>query len=107
MPSPERPGGPPNNHLPPIPYFEVRRFNNERRALTTYNQLQDTLLEHACDLSTYRFLLNQISHVAVLGDRPAETLVQIVERLLGVGTPTTIPPEVRTALEQRRAQARA
>jgi hypothetical protein len=107
MPSPERPGGPSNNQQAAVPYFEVRRFNNERRALVTYNHLQDTLLENACDLSTYRFLLNQMSHVAVLGERPAEVLVQVVERLLASGTPTTVPPEVRAALEQRRAQARA
>src|SRR2546430_165662 len=105
MPSPERPGGPQPTNQQPVPYFQVARFQSERTALSTYNQLQDVLLHNECDLSTYRFLLQQISHVVVLGSRPAETLVETVEQLLARGKVTTVPPEVRTALEQRRAQA--
>ena len=56
--------------------------------------------------SPYRFLLGRIAHVAVLGTRPAETLVQIIERLLAAGEATTVPAEARSLLERRRAQAR-
>jgi hypothetical protein len=45
--------------------------------------------------------------VAVLGTRPAEALVRVIERTLEAGEPTAVPPNVRELLERRRAQARA
>jgi len=56
-------------------YYQAARFEQEQDALNTYQQLQDILLASStAELSAYRFLLNQISHVIVLGDKPAEEL---------------------------------
>src|SRR5580704_19461569 len=99
MPSPEGSRGPDHSAQQPVPYFQVARFRRERTAQRTYTSIQDVLFGNECDLSTYRFLLDQIAHVAVLGTRPAETLVQVIERLLTAGERTTVPEDIQALLE--------
>ena len=105
--SSERPHGPDHAAQEPVPYFQVARFRRERTAQRTYTGIQDVLFHSECDLSTYRFLLDQIAHVAVLGTRPAETLVRVIERTLAAGERTKVPEEIQALLERRRTQARA
>jgi hypothetical protein len=56
------------------------------------------------DLSAFRFHLEQVYHVAVLGKVPPAEVAHAVERILAAGEPATLPPEVLTQLVQRRAQ---
>ena len=81
MPSRERYGGeqPPQEEPPSQqeaePYFRASRFTRERLAKRAYFRAQETIRNATdCELSVYRFLLNRISHVAVVGERPAEEL---------------------------------
>ena len=105
MPSPERPTGDQHKEGEPSSYFQARRFTNEQTAYGVYTVLQDTIFQHECDLSTYRFLLERISHVAVLGSPPPAKLDEQIQTLLTAGEPAILPLEVRTLLEERRAQA--
>ena len=90
MPSPERgPGGP--DHEPrrdehdPVPYHRTARFADEIVARRAYAAVQDTLFATSCDVSAYRFLLDQIPHVAVLGSPPPDDLDERLQSLLAVG----------------------
>lgn len=105
MPSPEHPRGPRNSEREPSSYFQVSRFEAERLARATYSQIQDLLFENRCDLSTYRFLLENVSHVAVLGHQPPQELEPELRSLLDRGEAATVPLEVRAVLEARRRQA--
>jgi hypothetical protein len=57
------------------------------------------------DLSAYRFLLQQIWHVAVLGEPPPEEMAKKLETAFARGEPTQLPPDILKALAERREQA--
>jgi hypothetical protein len=90
MPSPEH--GPPGPEHPrpaesdPAPYLRVAAFATP------------------CDLSAYRFLLDQVPHVAVLGAPPPPDLDDALAQLLATGAPATLPSAVHQALTARRQQ---
>jgi hypothetical protein len=89
----------------PSLYLQAARFRSERKAERAYFRAQEALYKAPeCDLSTYRFLLERISHVAVLGAPPPEELDRTIRRILAAGEPTTLPDEVVEALLKRRAQ---
>jgi hypothetical protein len=108
MASPEYgPGGP--EHPPPAepdpaPYLRVAAFADDRTAGRVYTRVQDAIFTAPCDLSAYRFLLDQVAHVAVLGAPPPPDLDQQLTALLAAGTPATLPAEVRQTLIDRRQQ---
>jgi|SRR5215211_734783 len=108
MPSPEHgPGGPehPRPTEPdPAPYLRVASFADDRTAGRVYRRVQDTIFTAPCDLSAYRFLLDQVPHVAVLGAPPPPDLDEALAQLLAAGAPATLPPEVHQALTERRKQ---
>ncbi len=109
MPSPERgPGGPPEQprrpEHEPVPYHRTARFADERTAADVYTALQDTIFSAPCDLSAYRFLLDQAPHVAVLGEAPPAELDAHLEELLAPGEPATLPHSVLQVLSERRRQ---
>ena len=72
MPSPEHgPSGPaeqPRRHeAEPVPYHRTARFEHEQVAGSVYAAVQEAFFTGpANDLSAYRFLLDQVSHVTVL-----------------------------------------
>jgi hypothetical protein len=110
MPSPE--GG--SSHQPPegkpeqgpVPYYHAARFRYENQARRAYFQAQDMLFTTPdADLSAYRFLLQQIWHVAVLGEPPAEDLAKKLQTAFARGEPTALPPDILKALGERRQQA--
>jgi hypothetical protein len=113
MPSSERGGGnleppdqQPSAEHEPVPYLRAARFASDRLAGQVYFQVQEAIYSaEANDLSAYRFQLNRISHVAVLGNPPPPDLDNQLSALLAAGEPATLPPEVVTALQERRAQA--
>jgi hypothetical protein len=87
-------------------YFRVSRFEAEDTALTTYAAVQQLIFDHPCDLSAYRFLFNQVSHVLVIGGRPTEELDRAIAQLLAGGAPAFLPADIIQVLQQRRDAAR-
>jgi len=112
MPSPERgPGGPSEpprrQEQEPLPYQRVARFVDADVAGQVYAQAQDAIFGGPpADLSVYRFLLDQVSHVAVLGAPPPPALDAQLTALLATGEPATLPATVLQALTARRQQQR-
>ena len=109
MPSPEfgptEPPEPPRRpEAEPVPYHRTARFADEILARRVYVAVQDTLFATPCDVSAYRFLLNQEPHVAVLGSPPPDDLDAQLTELLTAGEPATLPAEVLAALTERRRQ---
>src|SRR5215208_6526169 len=108
MPSPERgPGGPPEQPRrqedEPVPYHRTARFADEPSAGLAYGAVQETLFDGPPnDLSAYRFQLNQVYYVAVLGEPPPADLDEELARILAVGEPAALPAEVLAALGERR-----
>lgn len=97
----------PDQQEPISDYYQAARFEAENKALYAYAVLQETIgaPEVDCDLSAYRFLLNQVSHVIVLGQQPTPELEQQLKVILSAGEIVTLPPAVLASLLKRRAQA--
>jgi len=110
MPSPER-GEPHPEELShpefePIPYRRVARFAGEYLAGRAYWAVQDVILARPdSDLSVYRLQIDQIWHVAALGETPPDDLDQTLVAILAGGDPGDLPRGVWLALAERRAQA--
>lgn len=113
MPSPERgegprhPEHPPQPEQEPAPYYRAARFPGERPAGRAYVAAQDALFQYPepVDLSTYRFQLNRVYHVAVLGQPPPDELDRTLAAILAAGEPVELPAEVLKLLSERRTQA--
>ena len=90
----------------PAAYLRAARFTSERTAARVYRQAQDAIHSTPCDLSVYRFLLDQVTHVAAVGAPPPTRLDQTLTCLLATGIPAALPAEVQQALLARREQAR-
>src|SRR5688572_24467752 len=116
MPSPEGEKRRPKGRIPPErkpepeqepPWYRAARYTGEAPAGRAYFQAQETIFSAECDLSAYRFLLEDIYHVAVLGGIPTEVaLQQQIETILyAEGTPTQLPDDVLHPLNERRQLA--
>jgi len=98
MTSPERP--------PEPGYLRVARFAGETPAGRAYRRTQDLLFATPdCELSAFRFHLDRIWHVAVLGDQPPEDLERQLRAILSRGEPASLPEDILLQLQRRRAQA--
>jgi hypothetical protein len=114
MPQPERRlGGPrPPEHGQSAPeaelprYHQTARFAEEALAETTYFAAQDVVFAHAgdVDLSAYRFQLNRIDHVAIVGDPPPADLHEALRSVLAAGEPAVVPEDVLRLLNARRSR---
>jgi hypothetical protein len=101
--SEQRPG---TESGPPLPrYCRAVRFPDERGALRAYGRAQELLFASRCDLSAYRFLLDDVPHVAVVGDSPPPDLERQLMAVLAAGELTALPSEIVDRLVARRAQA--
>lgn len=69
-------------------------------------QAQEAIFATSLELSAYRFRLDQVSYVAVLGDRPPTEFDQTLQAILAGGEPATLPADILKMLNQRRIQAR-
>ncbi len=98
MPSSEQQPGEGTPEQEAQPYIQVARqvarFPGEQPAGRAYFQAQRAIFKVECDLSAYRFHLNRIWHVAVVGEQPPEKLAQQLTDILGAGEPTTLPPDI-------------
>ncbi len=86
-------------------YALAARFLTERTAHRAYFRAQEAVFAAPCDLSVYRFLLDHVSHVAVIGVTPPEELDQRLRRILRAGELTALPEGILLALWERRLQA--
>ncbi len=105
MPSPEQGGHHPERERTEPPYHQAARFAGEQPAGRAYQQAQAAIYRTDCDLSTYRLQVNQVWHVAVLGETPPQDLAEELQAILAAGAPATLPREVLTMLVERRKQA--
>ena len=109
MPHPERrPGGgstPEGEDLPR--YHQAPRFAGEAPAGLAYFAAQDAIYAHAgkIDLSAYRFQLDRVYHVAVLGDPPPVELHDRLRAILAAGEPAQLPEDLLRFLTARRTEA--
>ncbi len=115
MPQPERrPGGPqPPEDGAPSPeadlprYHQAARFPGEELAEVTYFAAQDIVFAHAgdVDLSAYRFQLNRVDHVVIVGEPPPPDLHDELRSVLAAGEPAVVPEDVLRLLNARRMAA--
>jgi hypothetical protein len=103
MPSPEHGGSAPEQE--PQHYTKAGRFPNQRSSGRAYNQAQETIFRASCDLSSFRFQLQQEWHVAVLGMPPPPDVAQTIESIFMDSEPVTLPTEVLEQLLERRRQS--
>ena len=88
------------------PYYRAARFRGERPAGRAYGAAQALLFAtEECELSAYRFHLDRIWHVVVLGDTPSADLAEKLEAVLATGESTSLPPQVLGVLMERRRRA--
>ena len=104
MPSAERGEQPPEQER----YYKASRFPGEEQAGRAYFKAQDTIFEakDRAELSAYRFHLDEIYHVAVVGERPRARLERKIERILASGEAVELPEDILDALWERRELAR-
>lgn len=104
MPSPERPGDQQKEPEPISPYYKAARFSGEKPSGQAYLQAAEAAYrqEYECDLSVFRFQLNQIWHVAVLGPTPPEDLEKRLDTILSSGESTSLPYAILRHLQDLR-----
>ena len=105
MPSPEQGRQYRPEQDPSSPYIKAARFDDEPTAAQVYISAQEMIFASPCDLSCYRFQLDQINHVAILGSQPPPEVDAHLTALLEAGQLTTLPNDIRSFLQVRRAQA--
>ncbi len=90
----------------PRGYLRAARFAGEEAAGQVYFQIQELIAQVAgdVDLSVYRFLSNDISHVAVVGESPPAQLRQEIEAAIASGESVRLDRPTRRWLRQRRAE---
>ena len=103
--SPERTGEEPSKEHEPQPYYQAARFSSEQVAGKAYFLAQRLIYQADCDLSSYRFQLQSIYHVAVLGEQPPDELHHRLANILSGGDIVSLPAEIIKVLQERRAQA--
>lgn len=87
------------------PYYRAARFVSERAAGRAYFRTQRLVYNSNCELSCFRFQLDGIYHVAILGEPPPKKLEQRLQRLLSNGSLVLLPPDILSRLFERRAEA--
>jgi len=107
MPMPEQEGGEPPREQARYPvYWRAACYPDEQSAGEVYFRAQQALFSTQFDLSVYRFQLDRVWHVAMLGDPPSAEFDQTVQAILADGEPTMVPAPILTALNERRLRAR-
>jgi hypothetical protein len=109
-----RPGGPrspegrspsPEGELPR--YHQAASFEGEELAEVSYFAAQDIVFAYAgdVDLSAYRFQLNRVDHVVIVGESPSADLHDELRLVLAAGEPAVVPEDVLRLLNARRTTA--
>jgi len=88
------------------PYLRSARFTGEQPAGQAYERAQEAIYTGPPnDLSLYRLSLDQVYHLAVLGQTPPEPLKRQLESILSVGEYAELPKAILEALAERRRQS--
>lgn len=85
MPSPEQSEGVRREEQERTPYYQASRISGERVAGKAYAKAQHIIFTAACNLSAYRFQLDRIWHVAVIGEQLDEAIQKQIQKILGAG----------------------
>ncbi len=102
MPSPEQSGEPQEGSER---WYQARRYANELASRRPYNEAQEAIYQQTeTDLSAYRFQLDTVYHVAVLGGKPVEAVEQIIMKILSTGEPVELEEPLLDALFERQRQ---
>jgi hypothetical protein len=88
-----------------IPFYLAARFPGEQPAARAYMRAREMVFQAPCDLSVSRFLLDRVSHVAIIGEPPARTLERDLRRILSRGTLANLPALILAQLWARRLNA--
>ena len=86
------------------PYHRVAKFAGEREAGTVYFKIRELIETPKCDLSAYRFLIQGIWHVAIVGETPSSELADQLERELSIGERVEISVGILDFLQGRRQE---
>lgn len=105
MPLSEHRGGERTPEPESCAYCRAARFAGEEPAGLAYSQAQDAIYKTDCDLSAFRFQLDRLWHVAVLGDLPPDYLKARIKMILSAGDPTSLSTDILEALQERRVEA--
>ena len=92
----------------PSSWVLARHFADADRARDAYEAARDLLLEEVIEASAFRVTVDQVSFVALLGERPlgARETGQILHAL-ELGRDAILPPVVVQHLREKRDQFRA
>ena len=103
--SPERPDDA-EAKREPQPYGRAARLPGEQPAGRAYRRAQDAIdrAREEVDLSAYRFHVNRVWHVAVLGEAPPAELDHRLQQILAAGAPIELPADILQLPQTRRAQ---
>lgn len=105
--SAERQEGERHKEQQPEPYYLASRFSGEQPAGLAYFKAQGLIFNTPeSELSVFRFQLNSVYHVAVLGDQPPHSVIEHIERILATGERVPLPPDILLQMTQRRVQAK-
>src|SRR5438876_3670291 len=88
---------------PNRPYYFAATFPNESLSKQAGDAIKE-IIKHAEQLSYYRFLLEKVWHVVVIGDWPTQDAHQQIVTWLNTGTMTYIPFELLMGLFNRRLE---
>ena len=86
------------------PYHRAAKFPGEREAAAVYFKIQELIKHPECDLSAYRFLIQDVWHVAIVGEIPSSELADQLERDLSVGERVEISVAILDFLLGRRQE---
>jgi hypothetical protein len=85
-------------------YHRAAKFSGEREAGAVYFRVQKLIDTPDADLSAYRFQIQGVWHVAVVGDAPSKELAEELEKWLSSGEPVELSEDVLEFLFRRRAE---
>ena len=104
MTSPERRRNDSSNEGHAKPYIRATRFKSDDSANRIYQKFQHEIFVIDCDLSVYRFRMDGVWYVAVVGKDPPAKLDQKIEALLASEEAVTLPTVVAKDLLARRSE---
>jgi hypothetical protein len=70
-----------------------------------YQQTEAAIFNSKYELSVYRFQLDGLWHVAVIGDTPPQEFAEKVQAMLNTGEQVTLPLDILRQLNERRRKA--
>ena len=87
----------------PAGWIATHRFKDAQTAVQAYEAIRDLLLTDDIDASVFRFTLDGVSHVGIVGETSlGDTAAEKIDLALKRGTNADVPPSVVHRLRRRR-----